>query len=178
MLLNLRMLPNLLAVFSRGQRQVPRHLSTKMEGLIGSSSAHHIEGFHPRANLSPCKQPEFDVQPHFIKCLDQRSPHHLSSLAVNAPHLHVMSQRMLPVSGSLSSAEDDWLRCYPCADRFVSSFISDCSCSTNSHFRLSEYNSVLFLLHHEGSGKRSVQAGSRCGDRENQVRKMGFLTIG
>ena len=49
-----------------------------MEGLIGSSSAHHIEGFHPRANLSPCKQPDFDVQPHFIKCVDQRSPHHLS----------------------------------------------------------------------------------------------------
>ena len=98
-----------------------------MEGLIGSSSAHHIEGFHPRANLSPCKQPEFDVRPHFVKCLDQRSPHHLSGLAINAPHLHVMSQRMLPISGSLSSAEDDWLRCYPCADRFVSSFIFHCS---------------------------------------------------
>ncbi len=34
---------------------------------------------------------------------------------------------MLPVSGSLSSAEDDWLRCYPCADRFVSSFTFHCS---------------------------------------------------
>ena len=32
-----------------------------MEGLIGSSSAHYIKGFHPPANLSPCKQPEFDV---------------------------------------------------------------------------------------------------------------------
>ena len=102
------MLLNLPAAFSRGQR----HLSTNMEGLIGSSSAHYIEGFHPQANLSPCKQLEFDVRPHFIKCLDQRSSHYISGLAVKAPHLHVMSQRMLPVSGSLSSAEDDWLRCY------------------------------------------------------------------
>ena len=36
-------------------------------------------------------------------------------------------RRMLPVSGSHSSAEDDWLRCYPCADRFVSSFTFHCS---------------------------------------------------
>ena len=43
-----------------------------MKGLIGSSSAHYIEGFHPRANLSPCKQSEFDVRPHFIRCLDQK----------------------------------------------------------------------------------------------------------
>ena len=50
-----------------------------------------------------------------------------SGSAVKAPHLHVMSQRMLPVSGSLSSAEDDWLRCYPCADRFVSNSIFRCS---------------------------------------------------
>ncbi len=68
---------------------------------------------------------------------------------------------MLPVSGSLSSIEDDWLEC---ADYLVSSFIFHCS--TNSHFHISEYDGVLFL-HHEGSGKRSVQAGSRCGDREN-----------
>lgn len=106
---------------------MPRHLSTNMEGLIGLSSAHHIEGFHPRANLSPCKQSEVDVRLYFIKCLDQRSAYHLSGLAVNVPHLHIMSQRMLPVSGSLSSAQDDWLRCYPCADRFVSSFIFHCS---------------------------------------------------
>ena len=43
--LNLSHLLNLPAV---------RHLSTNIEGLIGFSSAHHIEGFHPRANLSPC----------------------------------------------------------------------------------------------------------------------------
>ena len=78
-----------------------------MKGLIDSSSAHYIEGFHPRANLSPCKQSEFDVRPQFIKCLEQRSSHHISGLAVKALYLHVMSQRMLPVSGSLSSAEDD-----------------------------------------------------------------------
>ena len=39
-------------------------LSTSMDGLIGSPSAHHMNGLHPRANLSPCKQSEFDLQPH------------------------------------------------------------------------------------------------------------------
>ena len=101
-----RILLNLLTIFSRGQRQVPRHLSTNMEVLIGSSSAHHIEGFHPRANLSPCKYLEFNVRLDFIKYLNQRSPHHLLGLAVNAPHLHIISHRILPVSGSHSSAED------------------------------------------------------------------------
>ena len=50
-------------------------------------------------------------------------------------------------------------------------------CFTDSHFHISEYDSVPFFIHHEGFRKRFVQAGSRCGDRENQVRKMGFLTL-
>ena len=147
---------------------MPRNLSTSMEGLIGSSSAHHIKGFHPRANLSPCKQPEFDVRPHLVKCLDQRSPHHHSGLAINAPHLHVMSQDRSLVQKQL--AEMLPVRRSFCQQLYF-------HCSTDSHFHIFEYHGVL-ILHHEGSGKRSVQAGSRCGDRENQVRKMGFLTTG
>lgn len=99
-MINLLSTQPLPALPARRQRQLPRHHGT---------STHHIKGFHPPANLSPCKQPEFDVRPHFVTCLDQR-------LALNAPHLHVMSQRMLPV-------EDDWLWYYPYANYFVSSFI-------------------------------------------------------
>ena len=85
---------------------------------------------------------------------------------------------MLPVSRSRSSAED-WLRCYfvPVRGSLCQQLNFPLLHCSDSHLHISGYDSVLFLIHHEGSGKRSVQARSRCGDRENRVGKMAFLTL-
>lgn len=50
-------------------------------------------------------------------------------------------------------------------------------CFTYSHFHIFGYDSVLFFIHYEGFGKRFIQAGSHCGNREDQVRKIKVLTL-
>ena len=99
-MINLLSTQPLLALSARRQRQLSRYHDT---------SIHHIKGFYSLVNLSSCKQLEFDVRSHFVIYLNQR-------LTLNASHLHIMSQRILPV-------EDDWLWYYSYVDYFVSSFI-------------------------------------------------------
>lgn len=62
---------------NKRQRQISRHLNTNLKNLINSSSVYHIENFHPRINLSPYKELNFDIRSRSIKRLNQRSSHYL-----------------------------------------------------------------------------------------------------